>query len=130
MFAPLIAAALIGALSQGPAASTYNASRAYNGTAESAARIRAEVVDSLRDPPSAYFRTVEVVRPDGAGEGARIICGSVQGRNGYGGMAQAQLFFYTDSVSLLPNSPMSAPLWSSLCRGGEVLETLNWNASQ
>lgn len=111
------------------AQSAYNRALAYDGTPESAARIRSEVADQLRDPPSAYFRDVRAIRPAVRDDSPLVICGRVQGRNGYGGMGQHQGFFYTDKPTLVPATAMGDAIWASFCgTDAPVIETLKWNA--
>lgn len=64
-------------------------------TSEREATIRQRVADELRDPPSAYFRDVELRQHREGGQA--VICGYVAGRNGHGGMGDPMGFAITAS---------------------------------
>ena len=64
--------------------------------------VRQRVAAELLDPPSAYFRDVELRATD---EG-EVVCGSVSGRNGFGGYGQPMAFSATaDEVTIVPPDP-------------------------
>lgn len=64
--------------------------------------IRQQVAAELLDPPSAYFRDVELRATD---EGD-VICGRVSGRNGFGGYSQPMAFSATaEEVTIVPPDP-------------------------
>ncbi|WP_278069899.1 hypothetical protein [Brevundimonas sanguinis] len=51
------------------------------------------VKDTLRDPGSAEFRHVRVVRQDGQ---PRVVCGAFNGKNAFGGYVGFRDFYYRD----------------------------------
>jgi len=66
------------------------------------AQAQADVAKTLRDPSSAQFREVIVRR---ATTGAQIVCGEVNGRNGYGGYAGFQEFIWHSGNVEMPTGP-------------------------
>ena len=71
---------------------------------------------TLRDPASAAFNDLVVYR-----HGEKVaVCGTVNARNGFGGMAGAERFFVSGNVVMTEGQDREAfPLvWDSLCRPG------------
>lgn len=137
MIATLALAALVAAApAQGTAPHVIGY---WDGTPERAAAMRSAVVDQLREPESAFFRDVTVRKVRGAGErDAHIVCGKVQGRNGYGGLGQPMAFFVTDRVAILPDPgpgedaarlrSIGADVWSDFCvTDSDAVRSLDWN---
>ena len=86
---------------------------------------RRKVAEELRDPPSAYFRNV-VVRSDGRGE---VICGTVSGRNGFGGMGQGMPFYITTGMVFVESSPhMQTFVYEQCAAKPIVVRELDWNS--
>lgn len=90
--------------------------------------LRQKVADELRDPPSAYFRDVEI-RSKGTYE---YVCGWVSGRNGFGGMAQPTRFLTIGPVaSLIQEGPRTVALWERECgrnSANKMVRRIDWNA--
>lgn len=138
----IISAAAIIGFSAGPTfAQDVDLTRFWDGSAEDLVRIRRAVAEDLRDPDSAYFRDVEARKITGRDNDVYVICGSVSGRNGYGGMGQPQLFYYTDRVTILPQqssrgeteraqSGIATQIWNVVCRGhSELFRELDWQGT-
>jgi hypothetical protein len=102
---------------------------------------RGVVADTLRDPQSAYFRATELRLQS---DGSFLICGSVSGRNAYGGMGDPVRFYlssgfepsFVDSQSRYDLSPSSRQAlfesrnaaWERLCSSqSRLVRRLDWN---
>lgn len=93
-------------------------------TTEYEVAARDKVRDELRDPTSAYFRDV-VVRSDGEVE---VICGSVAGRNGFGGMGDPMPFYMSVGMVFMEDSPGGRRFVRDRCALYPiVVRRLDWN---
>lgn len=77
---------------------------------------KAEIVKMLRDPDSAQFGETRVSRK----QGAPVICGTVNSRNGFGGMTGDKRFISAPGVtSVVEGENMTASefsgSWSQFC---------------
>lgn len=71
----------------------------------------------LRDPDSAEFRDVGIHQKNGA----PIVCGQVNSRNGFGGMRGFQSFVFAGSIGTFLAEDMKAgemkKVWQEMCAG-------------
>lgn len=75
------------------------------------AKAKDRVLASLRDPGSATFGPVAISHKNGT-----VACGTVNAKNGFGGMTGAQPFIaFRDSVTLPENEPNFKAQWERHC---------------
>jgi hypothetical protein len=73
------------------------------------------VKDQLRDGSSAEFRNVAAYRDP---SGKLSVCGEVNARNGFGGMAGYTRFYYVDGGSAVTEDASSGPVMDQLWKNG------------
>jgi len=72
-----------------------------------------EVASLLRDPESARFENLETKEV----EGVRVVCGEVNGKNGFGGYSEPSNFYYIEDreVGIAEPGKSTNRRWREVC---------------
>ncbi|WP_347269986.1 hypothetical protein [Rhizorhabdus histidinilytica] len=79
---------------------------------------RAATADLLRDPASAQFRKLRVVAGD---DDQKVVCGEVNGKNGYGGYVGFRSFAYSKKAGIAGDTLHEILVY--LSAGGSACQT-------